>query len=129
MAAEAGLLLALRHPLAGVVAARTAPGRIRIDAARRAGVCVGGVVYLDALPAMIVVVLVEDEPAALPGRGEELIEALVVGHVGDGIDAPPLVGREAPIELGQARQAGHRMLELTVGHPRSAEGAQREVEV
>src|ERR1700754_2286772 len=57
------------------------------------------VVHLHAFPAMIVVVFVKYEIHRGPPGGEETIEALLVRHVDQLVDLPPVVPLKTLIEL------------------------------
>ena len=90
---------------------------------------VHGVVHLDALPAVVVVVLVVDEVRRLPARAEERVVALVVGHEEELVDLAPVAPLEAAVELGVAAQGGVGLAHRAVGHARPADAAQGHVVV
>ena len=126
--AEARLLPLVRHLQLRVVAVAPALRAPDVDLLGAAE-AVHGVVHLDALPAVVVVVLVVDEVRRLPARAEEGVVALVVGHEEELVDLAPVAPLEAAVELGVAAQGGVRLAHRAVGHARPADAAQRQVVV
>src|SRR5215208_7075859 len=105
MTGAAGAFIWASHRLLGVIISPPALGRVNIDLLWTTK-AVHRVVHLHTLPPVIVVVLVKHEVQTGPTGGEECVVTLLVRHVHQLIDLPPVIPLEAGVELRIALERG-----------------------
>ena len=82
------------------------------------------IVHLDAFPAMVVVIFVEDKVQRGPTGGEECVVTLLVRHVHQLVDLAPVVPLEAAVEYRIAFQGGILVNERAVRNSGAAGAAE-----
>src|SRR5690349_24365979 len=128
MTRKPGLLVWPSHRELSVVAATPLLRRIKIDILWTTK-SVHRVIHLDTFPAMIVIVFVKHEIHRGPTCVEELVVTLLVRHVHQLVDPPPVVPLKTAVEFRIAFERGILVNELLVGHARTTRTTQRHVVV
>src|ERR1044072_280873 len=126
MSREPGLLVRSGHRELRVVATTPLLRRIQIDILWTTKT-MHRVIHLDTFPAMIVVVLVKHEIHRRPARVEKLVVTLLVRHVHQLIDLPPVVPLKTTVELRIPFERGILVYKLPVRNAWTTRAAQRHV--
>src|SRR5689334_7063426 len=126
MTRKPGLLVWPSHRELSVVAATPLLRRIKIDILRTTK-AVHRVIHLDTFPAMIVIVFVKHEIHRGPTCVEELVVTLLVRHVHQLVDPPPVVPLKTAVEFRIAFERRILVRELPIRYAWTTRATQRHV--